>query len=79
MNNHNLEQSNNSETTLPQKHEHEQDEEPQQQPKQVVEEEVLDEELHKLLVPKLCYLPITPPSAIEANFDSYFAPGFFLN
>lgn len=38
-------------------------------------EELQDEELRKLLVPKLENLPIYPPSAVESNFITYFAPG----
>ncbi|TMW90555.1 hypothetical protein EJD97_015554 [Solanum chilense] len=39
-------------------------------------EELQDEELRKLLVPKLENLPISPPSAVESNFVTYFAPDF---
>ncbi|KAK8997012.1 hypothetical protein V6N11_020505 [Hibiscus sabdariffa] len=35
-----------------------------------------DEELHKLLVPDITLLPLTPPSSVESNFASYFAPDF---
>ncbi|CAN4094019.1 unnamed protein product [Withania somnifera] len=35
-----------------------------------------DEELRKLLVPKSEDLPLTPPSAVESNFVTYFAPDF---
>lgn len=38
-------------------------------------EELQDEELRKLLVPKLEDLPISPPSAVEFNFVTYLAPG----
>lgn len=38
-------------------------------------EELKDEELRKLLVPKIEDLPISPPSAVESNFVTYFAPG----
>ena len=31
--------------------------------------------LHRILVPDVRDLPLTPPSAIESNFVSYFAPG----
>lgn len=34
-----------------------------------------EEELRRLLVPKLEDLPPTPPSAIETNFVTYYAPG----
>ena len=34
-----------------------------------------DEELRKLLLPDVSYLPLTPPSAIETNFVTYFALG----
>ncbi|KAM7253226.1 hypothetical protein ACFE04_025844 [Oxalis oulophora] len=33
-----------------------------------------DDELHKLLLPHVHDLPLTPPSAIDCNFVSYFAP-----
>ncbi|KAK4351847.1 hypothetical protein RND71_027365 [Anisodus tanguticus] len=39
-------------------------------------EELKDEELRILLVPKLEDLPFTPPSAVESNFVTYFAPDF---
>ncbi|KAE8690328.1 Single hybrid motif superfamily protein isoform 2 [Hibiscus syriacus] len=54
---------------------HKQDEE--QQPQQSVRRENAeyeDEELHRLLVPDITQLPLTPPSAVESNFVSYFAP-----
>ncbi|CAL1355501.1 unnamed protein product [Linum trigynum] len=35
-----------------------------------------EEELRKLLVPDPENLPATPPSAVETNFVSYFAPDF---
>ncbi|KAF5740893.1 protein Simiate [Tripterygium wilfordii] len=35
-----------------------------------------DEELRKLLVPDIGDLPLNPPSAVEANFVSYFAADF---
>lgn len=31
--------------------------------------------LHRLLVPDARDLPLIPPSAVESNFVSYFAPG----
>lgn len=34
-----------------------------------------DEEIHSLVVPDISSLPLTPPSAIESNFVTYFAPG----
>lgn len=34
-----------------------------------------DEELHALLLPNVNELPISPPSSIEFNFVTYFAPG----
>ncbi|KAL3340789.1 hypothetical protein AABB24_029096, partial [Solanum stoloniferum] len=37
-------------------------------------EDLQDEELRKFLVPKLENLPISPPSAVESNFVTYFAP-----
>lgn len=40
-----------------------------------VNEEIEDEELRKLLVPKIEDLPLSPPSAVESNFVTYFAPG----
>ncbi|XP_039053285.1 protein Abitram-like [Hibiscus syriacus] len=67
------------ETALPnnlQQH-HKQDEERQQQQQSVLENaEYEDEELHKLLVPDVTQLPLTPSSAVESNFASYFAPDF---
>lgn len=39
------------------------------------EEEKEEDELRRLLVPKLEDLPHTPPSAIETNFVTYYAPG----
>ncbi|XP_065880407.1 uncharacterized protein [Euphorbia lathyris] len=49
----------------------------EQQPKQVaLHYKVADEELHKLLLPNIDDLPLLPPSAIETNFISYFAPDF---
>ncbi|OIT37511.1 PREDICTED: protein Simiate [Nicotiana attenuata] len=41
-----------------------------------VNEEIEDEELRKLLVPKIEDLPLSPPSAVESNFVTYFAPDF---
>ncbi|XP_076910939.1 uncharacterized protein LOC143568753 [Bidens hawaiensis] len=35
-----------------------------------------DEELHKLLLPNVDDLPVSPSSAIESNFVTYFAPDF---
>ncbi|KAK6938992.1 Glycine cleavage system H-protein/Simiate [Dillenia turbinata] len=35
-----------------------------------------EEELRRLLIPNADDLPLTPPSAIETNFVSYFAPDF---
>ncbi|KAE8704216.1 Single hybrid motif superfamily protein isoform 2 [Hibiscus syriacus] len=63
--------------------------EEQQQHKQVEEQqqqqsvgrenaEYEDEELHKLLVPDITQLPLTPPSAVESNFASYYAPDCVL-
>ncbi|KAI5333025.1 hypothetical protein L3X38_023155 [Prunus dulcis] len=40
------------------------------------EHEVEDPELRRLLVPNPEDLPLTPPSSVEANFVSYFAPDF---
>jgi hypothetical protein len=34
-----------------------------------------EEELHKLLLPDIRDLPTTPPSSVQTNFVSYFAPG----
>lgn len=39
------------------------------------EHKVEDPELRRLLVPNPEDLPLTPPSSVEANFVSYFAPG----
>ncbi|KAL3641016.1 hypothetical protein CASFOL_015984 [Castilleja foliolosa] len=35
-----------------------------------------DDELRRLLLPNVEDLPNTPPSAVEANFTTYFAPDF---
>ncbi|CAK9143838.1 unnamed protein product [Ilex paraguariensis] len=35
-----------------------------------------DEELKRLLLPNVHDLPLTPPSAIQSNFVTYFAPDF---
>lgn len=43
---------------------------------QVLEKKDDDEELSKVLVPDIRDLPLTPPSALECNFVSYYAPGF---
>ena len=34
-----------------------------------------EEELQRLLVPDIHNLPLFPPSAVQSNFVSYFAPG----
>ncbi|KAH9693514.1 actin-binding transcription modulator [Citrus sinensis] len=67
MNDHNVYQTNNSET-----------EETPEQAQQEREKEMQDdeEELHKLLLPNVHDLPLTPPSAIDFNFVAYFAPDF---
>lgn len=39
------------------------------------QQEPKEEELLSLLLPNVCDLPLTPPSAIQSNFVSYFAPG----
>lgn len=40
------------------------------------EEEEEEEELQKLLVPDVATLPLNPPSSIQSNFVTYFAPDF---
>ncbi|TYK31468.1 protein Simiate [Cucumis melo var. makuwa] len=40
------------------------------------QEDEQDEELRKLLTPDVRDLPLVPPSAVETNFVSYFAPDF---
>ncbi|KAI3816977.1 hypothetical protein L1987_10763 [Smallanthus sonchifolius] len=45
------------------------------QPPVVVDDDS-EEELHKLLLPNINDLPISPPSAMESNFVTYFAPDF---
>lgn len=40
------------------------------------EQQKEDEELRRLLVPDVRNLPLTPHSAVESNFVSYFAPDF---
>lgn len=34
-----------------------------------------EEELRRLLVPRIEDLPSVPPSAVESNFVTYYAPG----
>lgn len=34
-----------------------------------------EEELKRLLVPDVATLPLNPPSAVQSNFVTYFAPG----
>ncbi|CAA0831067.1 Single hybrid motif superfamily protein [Striga hermonthica] len=51
-------------------------EEKQQEEEQVEERGEEDEELRRLLLPNAVDLPITPPSAVEANFTTFFAPDF---
>ncbi|XP_071924042.1 uncharacterized protein [Coffea arabica] len=36
--------------------------------------DIEDEELRRLLVPKIEDLPLTPPTAIQSNFITYYAP-----
>ncbi|KAF5181627.1 Simiate [Thalictrum thalictroides] len=36
----------------------------------------IDEELRSLLIPNIADLPLTPPSSIDSNFITYFAPDF---
>ena len=38
-----------------------------------------DEELRRLLLPDPLNLPLTPPSATDSNFATYFAPGTIAN
>lgn len=38
-----------------------------------------EEELGKLLFPDVQNLPLTPPSAVESNFVTYFALGNSIN
>ncbi|XP_009334042.2 protein Abitram [Pyrus x bretschneideri] len=40
------------------------------------EHEIEDPELRRLLVPNAEDLPLIPPSSVESNFVSYFAPDF---
>ncbi|KAJ7966906.1 Protein Simiate [Quillaja saponaria] len=40
------------------------------------QEQQLDEELHRLLVPDARDLPLSPPTAVEFNFVTYFALDF---
>ncbi|KAG6783655.1 hypothetical protein POTOM_009318 [Populus tomentosa] len=49
---------------------------PTQNLDQELKEEDEEEELHKLLLPDIRDLPITPPSSVQTNFVSYFAPDF---
>ncbi|XP_057752232.1 uncharacterized protein LOC130970238 [Arachis stenosperma] len=48
----------------------------QKQEKEKEEEKDEDDELRKLLLPDVCNLPSTPPSAVESNFAIYFALDF---
>ncbi|KAJ0026116.1 hypothetical protein Pint_09330 [Pistacia integerrima] len=63
MSDHGVSQTNDSET-----------EEKQVQVGEKEEDE--EEELRKLLVPNVHDLPLTPPSAVDFNFVTYFAPDF---
>ncbi|KAI4316974.1 hypothetical protein L6164_024893 [Bauhinia variegata] len=47
-----------------------------QGPPQQQEQEDEDQELEKLLLPDVRDLPLTPPSAVESNFVTYFALDF---
>lgn len=66
MNNHRVDETNNSETEETEK-------QVQVREKQEDNEE---EVLRKLLLPNVHDLPLTPPSAVDSNFVAYFAPGF---
>lgn len=45
-------------------------------PNKLQEEEIYEEQqLNELLVPDIRQLPLNPPSAVESNYVSYFAPG----
>lgn len=35
-------------------------------------------DLKRLLIPDVGDLPLVPPSAVDSNFVSYFAPGFLF-
>ena len=39
------------------------------------EGDAVEKELKELLLPNVNHLPISPPSAIEFNFVTYFVPG----
>ncbi|KAJ4702180.1 Protein Simiate [Melia azedarach] len=66
MNNHRVDETNNSETEETEK-------QVQVREKQEDNEE---EVLRKLLLPNVHDLPLTPPSAVDSNFVAYFAPDF---
>lgn len=38
-----------------------------------------EDDLHKLLVPRVEDLPLSPTSAVDSNFVAYFAPGLWFN
>ncbi|GKU90144.1 hypothetical protein SLEP1_g4184 [Rubroshorea leprosula] len=39
-------------------------------------EEDEEQQLHKLLLPDVRHLPLSPPSAVDSNFVSYYARDF---
>ncbi|XVE56199.1 hypothetical protein DITRI_Ditri03aG0218600 [Diplodiscus trichospermus] len=49
---------------------------PEQNKQEEEKDEFEEQELQKLLLPDIRQLPLSPPSAVESNFVSYFAPDF---
>ncbi|PIN07636.1 putative glycine cleavage system H protein [Handroanthus impetiginosus] len=49
---------------------------PKEEEEQQQEQEQEEEELTRLLLPNVEELPNTPPSAVEANFTTFYAPDF---
>ncbi|XP_050237477.1 uncharacterized protein LOC126687102 [Mercurialis annua] len=74
MSSQNIEQSNIPDSTA---HKEQVQESQDDQSKPVVEQnQIDDEELHKLLLPDVTNLPLLPPTSTQTNFVSYFAPDF---
>ncbi|PON93945.1 Glycine cleavage system H-protein [Trema orientale] len=66
-----------SETTEQTQHTHSTNHpEEEEEEKEEEEEGEEEEDLKKLLLPDINDLPLTPPSAVQSNFVSYFAPDF---
>ncbi|XP_022142526.1 protein Simiate [Momordica charantia] len=63
-------------TPQPQPPEEQQQQQPAQPLPRPSQEDEQDEELRRLLVPDVRDLPLSPPSAVDTNFVSYFVPDF---